>query len=166
MGFALSGVNQLTALSTPYRVFQGITDPGEIQDVGPRYEDPDGARDRDHQSRAATTPASAASGWSTPTRGRPLYLDYRSGTGQDAGSAYLARWALGCDQGNVRYAPGVTINALRDGSGVDTLVLDGSGDTSLGAGTRGRTRPGRSAVHVSTLTPPAPTSASASRPRC
>ena len=36
MGFALSGVNQLTALSTPFRVFQGITDPGEIQRRRPR----------------------------------------------------------------------------------------------------------------------------------
>jgi hypothetical protein len=33
MGFALGGYNQLTALSTPYRVFQGITDVGEIKDV-------------------------------------------------------------------------------------------------------------------------------------
>ena len=37
MGFALaSRFNQLTALSTPFRVFQGITDPGEIQDVAAR----------------------------------------------------------------------------------------------------------------------------------
>ena len=33
MGFALGGYNQLTALSTPFRVFQGITDAGEIRDV-------------------------------------------------------------------------------------------------------------------------------------
>ena len=150
MGYALSGVNQLTALSTPYRVFQGITDPGEIQDVAL-----DDQTSPVHVT-ATIAPRSDDTGLRSlrvvdPDTGEALYLDYRSGTGQDAGSAYLAQWGLSSGRGTVHYAPGVTITAVRDTSGVDTLVVDGSGDTSLGAGTTWSDASGDLTVHVTSL---------------
>ena len=39
-----------------------------------------------------------------PDNGKALYLDYRSGTGQDAGSAYQQHGALSASKGTVRYA--------------------------------------------------------------
>src|SRR5262249_40232695 len=64
-----------------------------------------------------------------------LYLDYRSGTGQDAGAFYAGSGAaLSSSQGTLHYAPGVLITAARDSSGTDVLVVDGQGDTSLGSG--------------------------------
>jgi hypothetical protein len=150
MGFALSGVNQLTALSTPYRVFQGITDPGEIQDVA--------LDDQTSPVHVSTTiaPRSDDTGLRSvrvvdPDTGETLYLDYRSGTGQDAGSAYLAQWGLSAGQRTVRYAPGVTVAAARGTSGVDTLVVDGSGHTSLGAGATWADASGDLTVHVTAL---------------
>jgi len=133
MGFAITGVNQLTALSTPFRVFQGITRPGEIQAVDL------GARTVPVRATATIRPRSDDAGTRSvrvvdPDTGRTLYLDYRSGTGQDAGSAYLARPSLSSSKGSVRYAPGVVITAARSGGGVDAMVVDGSGHTSLAAG--------------------------------
>lgn len=150
MGFALSGVNQLTALSTPYRVFQGITDPGEIQDV------PLGDQSTAVHVSATIAPRSDDTGVRSlrvldPDTGEALYLDDRSGTDQDAGSAYVAQWGLSSSKGTVRYAPGVTVNAVHNTSGVDTLVLDGSGHTSLGAGATWTNASGDLTVHVSAL---------------
>ncbi|MGC4111814.1 MAG: hypothetical protein QM747_15630 [Nocardioides sp.] len=133
MGFALSGVNQLTALSTPFRVFQGITDSGEIQHV-------DLGNGKDPVEATATIrPRSDDSGLrsvevTNPDTGESLYLDYRSGTGQDAGSFYAGSGALGSDHGTIHYAPGVLVTAARSGAGTDILVLDGQGDTSLQTG--------------------------------
>jgi hypothetical protein len=134
MGFALSGVNQLTALSTPFRVFQGITDPGEIQRVR--------LGDRLHPVHESATikPRSDDTGLRSvavtdPDTGEHLYLDYRSGTGQDSGAFYAGSGgALGSDHGTLHYAPGVLITAARDGSGTDVLVVDANGDTSLASG--------------------------------
>ena len=50
MGFALAGYNQLTALSTPFRVFQGITDAGEIRDVDLGRQVEGRSRERDDQA--------------------------------------------------------------------------------------------------------------------
>ena len=58
---------------------------------------------------------------------------------------------LNSNSGPLHYAPGVTINAARGGSGVDTLVVDGSGDTSLGAGATWTNASGSLTVHVSSL---------------
>jgi hypothetical protein len=150
MGFALSGVNQLTALSTPFRVFQGITDAGEIQDVAL------GDQSTAVHVSATIRPRSDATGLrsvrvSDPDTGEKLYLDYRSGTGQDDGSAYLDEWGLNSNKGVVWYAPGVTVNAARSGGGVDTFVVDGSGDTSLGAGATWTNASGNLAVHVTAV---------------
>jgi hypothetical protein len=130
MGFALPApYNQLTALSTPFRVFQGIADPGEIQDVAP------GTGSTPVHVTATIKPRSDAVGLRSvrvqdPDTGEHLYLDYRAGTGQDTGSAYAAGGSLGA----FGYAPGVTVDAARGGGGVDTLVVDQADDTSLGSG--------------------------------
>ncbi len=127
MGFALGGYNQLTALSTPFRVFQGITDAGEIRPV--RLGDERSTvrvratiRPRDHDTGLRSVRVV------NPDTGEVLYLDYRSGTGQDAGAFYGAQDGvyLRSGRGPLRYAPGVTVNAARGGSGVDTLVVDGT----------------------------------------
>jgi hypothetical protein len=151
MGFELSGYNQLTALSTPYRVFQGITDAGEIVDV------PLGLGTKQVQRSATIRPRSRATGLRSirvvdPDTGEALYLDYRSGTGEDARAYYTAHGTyLTTGRGPLRYARGVTINAARDDSGVDTLVVDGRGDTSLGAGSTWTNASGDLTVHVGSL---------------
>ena len=147
MGFALNGVNQLTALSTPFRVFQGITQPGEIQAVDL------GALTVPVHATATIKPRSDDAGTRSvrvvdPDTGRRLYLDYRSGTGQDAGSAYLAKWALSSSKGIVHYARGVVITAARSGGGVDAMVVDRAGDTSLAAGDTWHNASRTLAVHV------------------
>lgn len=134
MGFAFGPpYTMLTALSTPYRVFQGITDPGEIQtvDLGDGH--------AAVHATATLAPRSSPTGVRSvrvkdPDTGENLYLDYRSGTGQDSSSAYAAQVSLLSGSSTIRYAPGVTINAARGSNGNDTLVLDGSGHTSLSAG--------------------------------
>ncbi len=153
MGFALPPpYNQLTAISTPYRVFQGITDAGEIQDVDL------GTGTTAVHATATIEPRSDDTGVRSvrvvdPDTGEALYLDYRSGTGEDAGSAYLAQVSIG----GIHYAPGVTLNAARTvngtPSGVDTLVVDGSGDTSLAAGKTWTNASGTLSIHVSALGP-------------
>jgi hypothetical protein len=151
MGYALAGYNQLTALSTPFRVFQGVTDPGEIQDV------PLGDRSAPVHVSATIAPRGDDSGLRSvrvvnPDTGEPLYLDYRSGTGPDVSAFYTAQgYYLNSSQGPVRYGPGVTISALHNTSGVDTLVVDGSGHTSLGAGASWTNASGNLTVHVSAL---------------
>jgi hypothetical protein len=151
MGFALPPpYNQLTAISTPYRVFQGITDAGEIQNVDL------GTQTSAVHASLTIKPRSDGSGLRSvrvvnPDTGENLYLDYRSGTGEDAGSAYLAEISTG----GLHYAPGVTLNAARTvngtASGVDTLVVDASGDTSLAAGTTWTNASHTLSIHVSAL---------------
>jgi hypothetical protein len=134
MGFALPPqYNMLTALSTPYRVFQGITDAGEIQTV-----DLGNGLSPVHAT-ATLKPRSDTTGLrsvkvTNPDTGEVLYLDYRSGTGQDASSAYAAGGSLLSGSTPIFYAPGVTLNAVRSLSGNDALVVDALGHTSLGTG--------------------------------
>jgi hypothetical protein len=80
MGFAIDDFDQLTALSTPYRVYQGVTDPGEIQDV-----DLGDELSPVHVS-ATIKPRTDDTGLRSarvedPVTGEALYLDYRSGAG-------------------------------------------------------------------------------------
>jgi hypothetical protein len=153
MGFALGGFNQLTALSTPFRVFQGVTDPGEIQDV-----DPPVSPAPVHVT-ATIQPRGDGSGLRSvrvqdPDTGRHLYLDYRAGSGQDAGAFYADTAdgsSLGSALGALHYAPGVTITTPRAGSGVDTLVVDSQGDTSLGTGASWSNTAGDLTVTVTSL---------------
>jgi len=155
MGFAVSGApgggnfNQLTALSTPLRVFQGVTDPGEIQDVAL------GDHTQPVQATATIKPRTDGSGLRSvrvvdPDTGETLYLDYRSAGGRDVGSVYAAQAGLSSPSGVVSYAPGVVIGAAHKPGvgGVDDLVLDAAGDTSLGAGGTWTNASGTLAVHV------------------
>ncbi len=89
MGYVLPGYNGLTALSTPYRVFQGITDDGEVRDV------PIGLGTTAVHVSATIRPRDHDAGLRSvrvvnPDTGRALYLDYRSGRGQDVGAFYTA----------------------------------------------------------------------------
>ena len=153
MGFAIGGFNQLTALSTPFRVFQGVTDAGEIQDVDL------GTKTAPVHAAVTIKPRSDDVGLRSvrvvdPDTGESLYLDYRSGGGQDVGAFYADTthgYYLNSGNGPLHYAPGVTISAARGGSGVDTLVVDGSGDTSLGNGATWTNASGTLTVHVSAL---------------
>jgi hypothetical protein len=153
MGFALPApYNQLTALSTPYRVFQGITDPGEIKNVRP------GQDNQAVRVAAVIRPRSDSSGLRSvrvtdPDTGEHLYLDYRSATGEDAGAYYdrSGGASLSYSGGVVRYSPGVVVTAARGGSGVDDLVLDKAGDTALAAGTRWRDRSHSLVIRVTGL---------------
>jgi hypothetical protein len=149
MGFALGGYNQLTALSTPFRVFQGITDAGEIRNVR--------LRSTAVHASATIRPRTCQSGLRSvrvvdPDTGKALYLDYRAGTGEDAGAFYSARhmW-LTSRRGRIHYGPGITINTARDVSGVDTLVVDKAGNTSLGAGSTWTNASGNLSIHVRDL---------------
>ena len=141
----------LTALSTPYRVFQGITDVGEIQDVAL------GDKTQPVHATATIKPRSDATGLRSvsvvdPDTGKTLYLDYRSGGGKDAGSVYASgTHALDTGSGLVRYAPGVVITAARGVGGVDDLVLDAAGDTSLAAGGTWTNASGSLTLHVTSI---------------
>lgn len=152
MGFALQGFNQLTALSTPYRVFQGITQPGEIADVSL------GAGNVPVQQTATIRPRSDDNGLRSirvtdPATGRDLYLDYRSGTGIDSGAFYTRTgYYLKSPDGNLFYAPGIVITAARNGSGVDDLVTTTTGDTSIPAGGTWTNASKTLTVHVNSLT--------------
>jgi hypothetical protein len=134
MGFALPAqFNMLTALSTPYRVFQGITVAGEVQTV-----DLGNGLSPVHAT-ATLKPRSDTTGLRSvrvqdPDTGEDLYLDYRSGTGQDTGAAYAGGGSLVSGGNPIFYTPGVTIDAARATGGNDTLVLDSGGDTSLSSG--------------------------------
>jgi hypothetical protein len=153
MGFALDGFNQLTALSTPFRVFQGITDPGEIQVV------PIGDGRAAVRATATIRPRSDHTGVRSvrvknPDTGQNLYLDFRSGTGQDTGAFYADTahgYYLSSSHGPVHYAPGVVITAARGNGGTDELVVDATGDTSLGSGDTWRNASHTLAVHVTSL---------------
>jgi hypothetical protein len=143
MGYAVGGYSELTALSTPYRVAEGITDPGEVQDVDL------GAGSSPVHVTATIAPRGDTSGLRSlhvldPDTGDSLYFDYRSGTGPDASSYYPTKPSLG----SFSYAPGVTVNVPRGSAGNDTLVVDGSGDTSLAPGDTWTSTSGRLTVTV------------------
>lgn len=149
MGFSLPGYDQLTALSTPYRVAEGVTDPGEIADVDL------GDERAPVEQRWTIAPRSADSGLRSvrvqdPDTGRLLYLDYRCGCGQDARAAYQAGLVLSHGRGVFRYRPGVVVTAARSGFGVDDLALP-RGATSLAKGVTWRNGSGNLRVRVDSL---------------
>jgi hypothetical protein len=140
----------LNALSTPYRVFQGITDVGEIQNVAL------GDKTQPVHATATIKPRSDATGLRSvsvvdPDTQKTLFLDYRSGGGKDAGSVYAAHGGLDTGSGVLHYAPGVVITSARAGNGVDDLVLDAAGNTSLAAGGTWTNASGSLTVHVTSI---------------
>jgi hypothetical protein len=145
----------MSALSTTYRVFEGIVDPGEIHDVDL------GDATSPVQESVTLQPRSSASGVRSirvvePGTGQVLYLDYRSGTGQDAGSLYNAGTGVGVmapdGSGPLLYTRGVTINAAHGTGGSDVLVVDEAGDTSLAAGKTWSDPTGKLTVTVTGMT--------------
>jgi hypothetical protein len=153
MGFALpAGFNMLTALSTPYRVFQGVTDPGEIQDVAL------GDRTQPVHLTATIKPRSDASGLRSlrvvnPDTDETLYLDYRAGTGTDVGAFYVGSPGLTSGTGPVLYGKGVVLTGARGNNGVDDLTLNAAGATSLGAGSSWTNASGTLAIKVTSIAP-------------
>jgi hypothetical protein len=148
MSLSLPQFDQLTALSTPYRVAEGITDPGEIASLALGNE-------LSPVKRSWTIkPRSSDSGLRSvrvvdPDTGEYLYLDYRCGCGVDAGAAYGGGFTLDHGTRVFHFRPGVVITAAR-GSGVDDLSW-GAGDTSLTAGGTWTNRSGNLTVHVRSL---------------
>ncbi len=148
MGFALnSPVNQLNALSTAYRVFQGITDPGEVQDI------PLGDETQPVHVTATIKPRSDATGVRSlsvidPDTGEQLYLDDRSGTGKDAGSAYALNGALDTGSGLLVFNRGVVISTPRGVGGLDDLTIDATGHMALITGRTWTNGSGTLSIHV------------------
>jgi hypothetical protein len=148
MSLALPQYDQLTALSTPYRVAEGITDPGEIASL-------DLGTELSPVSKSWTIrPRSSDSGLRSvrvldPDTGENLYLDYRCGCGEDAGAAYGGGYTLDRGTHVFHFQPGVVITAAR-GFGVDDLSW-GDGTTSLTAGATWTNRSGNLTVHVRSL---------------
>ena len=105
MGYAIQDFAGLPALNTPYRLMTGIDDPGEIDTPNTSSTAP---------QTETINPRSSTSGVRSlhlvdPATGRDLWLDYRSGTGQDSTAAYAADVLLPVGAGLVDYSPGVVI---------------------------------------------------------
>jgi len=132
MGYAVPGsyatdaTRGLPALNTIFRVEAGITDPGEVDDA-------------DATSKAEQTwtidPRSDSAGLRSihlvdPATGNDMWLDYRSGTGQDASAAYATAGArLFIEGGDAHspqvlmdYSPGIVMEEKVSGSD-RTLVV-------------------------------------------
>ncbi len=130
MGAAIVGYLPPTALSTPYRVMQGVTDAGEIETL--TGSDVTTTLTRTLQPRSAS---SGLRGLAIPdaATGRTFYVDYRSGTGTDAGSYYAANGPTGT------YRRGVVVEEVDQANG--TALLPDAGRNALVAGDS-RTLPG------------------------
>ena len=150
MGFGIAGAHQLTALSTAYRLAQEITDPGEVEALP--VPDP---------GQVATltrtlAPRSDESGLrsltvTSPDTGETYLVDYRSGTGQDAGSPYAGGYSLA----GMVFRPGVVVEQVEEysvGSGV-SLVRDPGGRVAAVAGDTWTSPGGAVTVTVGSMTP-------------
>ena len=148
MGFALnSPVNQLNTLSTAYRVFQGITDPGEVQDISL------GDETQPVHVTATIKPRTDATGVRSlsvidPDTGEQLYLDDRAGTGKDAGSAYALNGALDTGNGLLVFNRGVVISTPRGAGGLDDFSIDATGHMALIANRTWTNGSGTLSIHV------------------
>ncbi|GGF33469.1 hypothetical protein GCM10011519_03630 [Marmoricola endophyticus] len=139
MGAGLSDVNQLTALGTPYRVANAITRTGEIA-TG---------------TTATLAPRSDTTGVRSlrledPTDGSTYYVDYRSGTGTDAGAAYTENLRL---QGlPYLYRTGVVVQRPYDDGGATGTEYRSNGSTlAFRAGQFWTSPSGGLAVHVDSI---------------
>ncbi len=153
MSGGVAGVNELTTLSTAYRVGAGLEAPDEIRTVP--IADPTkpvvvtgtlAPRTAEEGQRAiAVTP---------PDTGKTFYVEYRDGLGQDAGSAY----ALGAPAQSYAFRPGVVVEEIwRDvGHGVSLLPdRDNSWRTSSVAGDTWLSPSGTVSISVETMDPTA-----------
>jgi hypothetical protein len=149
MAFALSGVNQLTAMSTAYRVGTGLDDPGEVETVAiPDVMAPTSVT-RTLKPRADTTGLRALE-VTVPGTGRTFYVEFRGGQGQDAGSAY----ALNASIGSYLFRPGVVVEEIVDvGAGVGVSLVTHTPGTRVAsvAGETWVSPDGRVSVSVTSL---------------
>lgn len=141
MGFGLGeGYNPLTALSTVYRVSNGVTAPGEVESL-------------DVTARSATRRLGARSATSglrglavvDPRDQTTYYVDYRSGLGTDAGAAYAADGTLANDDGTHDYAfsTGVVVQQRYDEEDPDGGQVGTGGTEVVPFGDRAATRSGQ-----------------------
>ncbi len=124
MGAAIVGHPLPPALGTESRRIQGILDPGEVETLT-------GGVSTTTVTRTLL-PRGSGSGLRSlaitePATGKQLHLDYRSGTGPDAGRFYAA------GSGATSYRPGVVVETANGASGI-ALVPDGTGRKALVAG--------------------------------
>ncbi|MEZ5191457.1 MAG: hypothetical protein R2734_02270 [Nocardioides sp.] len=116
MGAVVSGFPQPTALSTPYRMLQGITDAGEVEtllsaDTATTYT-------RTLSGRSGGTGLRSV-GFVDPSTGHTMYVDYRSGTGADSGTYYTTGAAASS------FRKGVVVEEVTSSTGI-ALVPDGT----------------------------------------
>lgn len=124
MGGAVSGHPLPPALGTESRRLQGILDPGEVETLT--------GGDAPITVTRVLQPRSATSGLRSlavtdPATGQQLHLDYRSGTGADAGTYYTA------GSGTTSYRRGVVVETANGASGI-ALLPDVSGRKAMVAG--------------------------------
>lgn len=151
MGYAVGGYPALPALNTAYRVITGITDPGEVAQAD--FSAP--------FSRSWTIqPRSATSGQRSvhlvdPDDGSDVWLDYRDGSGQDAGAAYASGISLDYGVygfGDVEYGPGVVLERLRAGyDGFTAVTPAADGIAALTPGASWSNRSGSLTVTMDTV---------------
>ena len=122
MGGAVTGFNKPTALSSAYRVMQGITAKGEIKTLTfpkttTEYTVVLKARSEASGVRGLIVPASAdGSG--------QIFLDYRSGSSVDAGAFYTT--------GSGKFAPGLVAEIINNANGIALLPDNGGKSTTSG----------------------------------
>ncbi len=124
MGGAVTGYSKPTALSSAYRVMQGITTKGEIKTLTfptktTEYTVVLKGRGEATGTRGLIVPASSdGSG--------QIFLDFRSGTGVDAGTFYMS------DAGRAKYQPGLVAEVINNTNGIALLPDNGAKATSEG----------------------------------
>jgi|GEM_PF-4515220 len=122
MGGAVTGFNKPTALSSAYRVMQGITAKGEIKTLTfpkatTEYTVVLKGRGESSGTRGLIVPASAdGSG--------QIFLDYRSGTSVDKGAFYTT--------GSGKFSPGLVAEIVNNANGIALLPDNGGKATSNG----------------------------------
>jgi hypothetical protein len=112
--------NRLTALSTAFRSIAGVLAANEVAEVPKGDGSDEVSFTRRIVPRSSETGVRAVSVLD-PDSGHQLFVEYRSGTAQDAGSAY----ALGYDLGSTRFDPGVVIEHPDDRAVSLETSLDG-----------------------------------------
>ncbi len=118
MGTGVAGVNELTVLSTAYRVGAGIEAPGEINTVA--ISDPTApVTVTDTLAPRTAEGGQRALAVTPPDTGKTFYVEYRSGLDQDAGSAY----ALGAAAGTYVFGPGVVVEEIWKDAGHGVSLL-------------------------------------------
>lgn len=151
MGGVVSGKPLPPVLGTVSRELQGVTDPGEVETVG-------GSATRTLLPRSATSGLRSLR-VTDPGTGEVLRLDYRSGTGDDAGGYYAG------GSGLTDYRPGVVVETEYAGNALQLVPGPGSrkamvaGESlTLGSTTVEVTSMGASGATVVVTVPGAPAS--------